>query len=63
MKNLVLCVLNVSLLVGNLNVLVSSPLDRRGTWPKIAQMGTRRRATDVREKDTLPWIAQAARGS
>merc|ERR1719458_1159653 len=36
---------------------------RRGTWPKIAQMGTRRPATAARGKDTLPWIARAARGS
>ena len=29
----------------------------RGTWPKIAQMVTKRLATAAQEKDTLPWIA------
>ena len=33
----------------------------RGTWPKIAQMVTKRLATAAQEKDTLPWIAQAVR--
>jgi len=36
---------------------------RKGTWQKIAQMGTRRLATGALAKDTLPWIALAARES